>query len=289
MKYTFRKLINDIHLWLGIGSGLFLFILALTGTILVFENDIKSSLNKAQIYSDKNGEPMPLNQIIEMHETDSLKVSGLIVYGQENKNYQLTLDKVGSNESGKRSRGKRITVNPYNGQLVETKKSGEFLHSMEQLHRFLLMDPNWGRPITGAATLIFVILSFTGLVLWFPKKLTQFKRWNIWKQGLRIKTKGSKKRLNHDLHNVLGFYALIPLLLMGLSGLMWSYKWYSKGLENVLGDQLGKARFESVIPIEGMEDSSYPNIDLGQLLAKTDSIIPSQTEATRINLPKKPR
>ena len=41
-KYTIRKLINDIHLWLGIGSGIILFLVCLSGTILTFEEEIKN-------------------------------------------------------------------------------------------------------------------------------------------------------------------------------------------------------------------------------------------------------
>ncbi len=39
-KYTLRRLFNDIHLWLGIGSGIILFIVCLSGTILTFEHEI---------------------------------------------------------------------------------------------------------------------------------------------------------------------------------------------------------------------------------------------------------
>ena len=41
-KYTVRKFINDVHLWLGIGSGIILLIICLTGTVLTFEEEIKS-------------------------------------------------------------------------------------------------------------------------------------------------------------------------------------------------------------------------------------------------------
>ena len=42
-----RKLIGKIHLWLGLASGLVVFILGVTGCILVFEEEIKSI-----VYSD---------------------------------------------------------------------------------------------------------------------------------------------------------------------------------------------------------------------------------------------
>ncbi|WP_255702645.1 PepSY domain-containing protein [Antarcticibacterium sp. 1MA-6-2] len=41
-KYGLRSFINDVHLWLGLGSGIILFAVCLSGTILTFEKEIKS-------------------------------------------------------------------------------------------------------------------------------------------------------------------------------------------------------------------------------------------------------
>ena len=40
--YTFRKFTNDIHLWMGIGSGIILFLVCLSGTFLTFEEELKA-------------------------------------------------------------------------------------------------------------------------------------------------------------------------------------------------------------------------------------------------------
>src|SRR5690606_8243320 len=41
-KYTLRKFINDVHLWLGLGSGIILFLVCLSGTVLTFEKEVKA-------------------------------------------------------------------------------------------------------------------------------------------------------------------------------------------------------------------------------------------------------
>jgi len=50
-----------------------------------------------------------------------------------------------------------------------------------------------------------------------------------------IKWKANWKRVNHDLHNSLAFYALFFLLLMGLTGPQWSFEWYRNGMQKTLG------------------------------------------------------
>ena len=44
-KYTIRKFINDVHLWLGLGSGIILFLVFLSGTFLTFEEEITLELS----------------------------------------------------------------------------------------------------------------------------------------------------------------------------------------------------------------------------------------------------
>lgn len=45
MNKTLKKNIGFLHLWLGLASGLIVFIVALTGSILVFEDEIDAFVN----------------------------------------------------------------------------------------------------------------------------------------------------------------------------------------------------------------------------------------------------
>src|SRR5690606_16617739 len=133
-------------------------------------------------------------------------------------------------------RGTAFLVHPQTGEVKaqpESKAAG-FMMSMFRLHRWLLLDSAIGRPIVGVATIIFILLSLSGLVLWFPKKL----KWKNFKSGFRIKTRANWKRVNHDLHNTLGFYSLILILIMCLTGLCWSFEGYRELASGVLGTKV---------------------------------------------------
>jgi uncharacterized iron-regulated membrane protein len=106
---------------------------------------------------------------------------------------------------------------------------------MFSLHRWLLLDKieepilesmgnrDLGRFINGVATLLFLFGVVSGIFIWFPQKIKN------WKQGLKIKWSANWKRVNHDLHNTLAFYSLIFLFLMAVTGPFWSYEWYREG------------------------------------------------------------
>lgn len=231
-NYTFRTFINDIHLWLGIGSGIIIFIICLSGTILVFQEEIEDMFAEEVVLTGKD---LPVKSLEELK--NSIGAAGL---GQLN-SITVPSEKVGFYEariktSPQDRRGTTYLVNPHTAEVLPQPESAasEFMFSMFKLHRWLLLDSSIGRPIVGIATIIFMILSLSGLILWFPRKW----RWRNFKQGFKIKTRANWKRINHDLHNTLGFYSLLLIVIMGLTGLCWSFEWYREAAGDLIGTRI---------------------------------------------------
>ncbi|WP_299762720.1 PepSY-associated TM helix domain-containing protein [uncultured Pontibacter sp.] len=249
-KYTWRKLFNDVHLWLGIASGLVLFVVCLTGTIYTFREEVEELMapEKYQVEVPANAQPMAANALIAQLEQElNGKVVSITIPEDKASTYSVSVAPAATKgaKEGKGGRPATYFVNPYNGAVAGTPESAtaEFFSTVMKLHRWLLIEGDAGKIIVGASTIIFFFLVLTGLVLWFP-----VKRKN-WKQGLKIKTNAKWKRVNHDLHNTLGFYASILLLIMALTGLCWSFEWYRDGLSSVMGAEVFKGRKEKPITI----------------------------------------
>lgn len=240
-----RKLFNDIHLWLGLGSGLIVIAVCFSGTVYVFNTELTEKaaphLYKVQTVASK--ERIPVDSLLEKvkQEADG-SITGVTIHAELNRTYQFNVKKAG--EEGPRG-GTTYFVNPYTGEITGNSKekngTKEFMGTMFSLHRWLLLDKvkkpiingvenrKLGSWITGFATIIFTLGCITGLIIWFPQKV------KFWRQGLKIKWNAGWKRVNHDLHNTLAFYSLIFLLLMGLTGPQWSFEWYRTGLQKTLG------------------------------------------------------
>lgn len=127
-----------------------------------------------------------------------------------------------------------VFVNPYTAEVLEVYSYREtFFYTMFALHRWLLGgQDSVGKYIVGIATLIFLFILITGIILWFPKTN------RILVQRLKLKTDGSWKRLNHDLHIVLGFYSAIFLFIFAFTGLAWSFQWFNKGIYTVTRSEM---------------------------------------------------
>ncbi|HEY1006495.1 MAG TPA: PepSY-associated TM helix domain-containing protein [Sphingobacteriaceae bacterium] len=124
-----------------------------------------------------------------------------------------------------------VFVSRTDGQVVELYSYREtFFYQVFALHRWLLGSSDGiGKYIVGVSTFIFLFILLTGIILWWPKT------GRILKQRLNVKWDGGWKRLNHDLHLVLGFYSAIFLFIFSFTAMSWSFKWFNKGIYTVTG------------------------------------------------------
>ena len=238
-----RKLFNNIHLWLGIAAGLILFVVCLTGTIYTFRTEIEEFIERDKFFVEvpNDSQKLSVDELVSIAQAEfpDQNVSSISVPANEERAYTFSVRKEGER------RGSNHLIDPYSGEILgdTSTSSSAFFMTMFRLHRWLLLDSSIGRPIVGWATVIFVLLTLSGIVIWFPQRI------KAWKQGLKIKWSGNWKRINHDLHNALGFYSAFFLLIMGLTGLQWSFDWYRTGLYNVLGvDRSRQAPREELTP-----------------------------------------
>jgi uncharacterized iron-regulated membrane protein len=253
-----RKFLNDVHLWIGLPSGIIVLLICLTGTIYVFNTEIRevSSPELYKVGQAVNAQKLSADVLIAAVSSETGgQVISIKIPADPARSYVLTVSKpeqltenTGPGASKKPSTpSPRIQywVNPYSGKILGSSADknavAEFMQMMFSLHRWLLLDrieepligelPNkkLGSYISGTATILFTLGVITGIIIWFPQKIRN------WKQGLKIKWNANLKRVNHDIHNSLGFYSCIFLFMMGITGPQWSFEWYRTGLRRTLG------------------------------------------------------
>jgi len=91
-------------------------------------------------------------------------------------------------------------------------------------HFYLWLPPNIGQPIVASATLIFLVMMITGLILWWPKNKAARK------QRFTIRWNAKWRRVNYDMHNVLGFYMTWVCIFIAITGLVMGFEWFAKSV-----------------------------------------------------------
>jgi uncharacterized iron-regulated membrane protein len=298
-----------MHLWVGLSSGLILFVVCLSGTTYVFNKEITKWVESDKFYVDiaAGTSALPAEELIAKVEKEKkgLKVSAITVPAGKNEAWLFSMtDKkkkeekgavknekektAGKNGTGKPKREKlqNFLVNPYTGHIQGNAQTttSQFFNTVLELHRWLLMDHEVGSIVTAVAAFLFLFLEISGLALWLPAKLKSWKRWNAWKPGFTIKRAANWKRVNHDMHKALGFYTFIIITIMALTGPVFGLEWYRKAFHSSLGAKL---------PVKGEEgpkskqpaDSLVKPLKASQWIAVANSVYQYEGDL-RIALPK---
>lgn len=215
---TAKKAFGKIHLWLGLASGLIVFVVALTGSVLVFEEELELLFHRKQL---KVEQVLPqrksydeLAAIVQSTYPDK-KIKGFNIYPDPGRS---VLFSVGKNKKELWLVG----VDQYTGRVLGHQDHNKrFFTIVLQLHRYLLMGKT-GKAITGVSCLVFIVMLISGLIIWWPAAKAAIR------QRFRIKWKAGFKRVNWDFHAVFGFYSFIFLLIIAATGLVWSYPWVNR-------------------------------------------------------------
>ena len=226
-KNAFRRFNDWLHLWLGLSSGIIVFIVSITGCIYVFQQEIKDALEPWRTVEVQASPFVPPSQLLDTAAKymPNAQPTGLTYAGAKG----AAAVGYGGMQNGQRTFSV-VFMNPYTGAFLkkqQTQGGGfDFFSFIIDGHRALWLPYPIGRPIVGVATLVFLVLLLTGLVMWWPKRWNHSSR----KKHFRIKWRARFKRLNYDLHNVLGFYSLLLAFTLAITGLVYSFPWVEKVL-----------------------------------------------------------
>ena len=190
-----RTALIVFHRWLALATSVFIFLLALTGSALVFEGAIDRGLNP-QLWRVAPGD--------QWLSLDTLAAHARVAAPRPIT--AITLNRVFLAQAG----STQIFVNPYTGSILGTREQSDFNKSLPRRLHVLHTTLGIGG-IVGIVTIAALILVVTGIIIWWRDKL--------W----RIRWSASWKRIVYDLHHSLGIIASLVLLIVTASGIAIHY------------------------------------------------------------------
>jgi uncharacterized iron-regulated membrane protein len=215
---TVKKAMRNIHLWLGLASGLIVFILGITGAILAFEWELRAVLEPyrtVNVQETPVRSPLALKTIAQRHMASG-KVLGIEYPSQDKAAVASYFDA---------DHYEILYLNPYTGVVLKHKNMNrDFFRIILNGHYYLWLPEEIGQPIAATATLIFVVLMITGIILWWPKNRAAAGR------RFSIRWNARWRRVNFDVHAVVGFYLTWIASIIALTGLVFGFQWVAKSV-----------------------------------------------------------
>lgn len=250
MKNTFRKTIQTLHLWLGLTTGLVVFIVCLTGSIYTFQKELKLLLYSYYTVDAPDDQvKLSLENIVDSYEEQS-DHSILRIY-DFNESSRSTMLLTMKSEVYYYS-----FIHPYTGDLLyEIPLASDFFTIVLYIHMNLLLG-EIGTQIIGWSVIVFIISLISGLILWFPKNTKVFKNKKGRKSQFGIKIKAPKKKITYDLHKVLGFYGASILIVLAITGIAWTFTWVDNALYTAVTFEKKKEKKPIVIDSTSFKKSA---------------------------------
>jgi uncharacterized iron-regulated membrane protein len=201
-----RKALFQIHLWTGVSLGVYVFVISLSGSAIVFRNELYNALWPGPRTVAMSGPRLTHDQLRDAARRayPQYKLSWIWDAKQPNQATEIWMDRKGHK--------KERLFDPYTGlDLGESRPySIQLIAWLIDLHVNLLAGER-GRLINGACAVIVLTLAFSGAVLWWPGTAR-------WRRSLTIQTTSNWKLFNWELHSVVGFWMLPIVLMFGFVG-----------------------------------------------------------------------
>lgn len=261
-----NHLFSKIHLWLGLITAPIVFFICLTGTIIVFSDEIMElSAGEARYVAQVEENKLPAEQLITIikNKFPNRRTPAYLV------SYKDPKRSVRFNSYDPQKGLRMVYIDPYTGSILKDDSTIYFFYITAHLHNSFMLHKT-GEWIVDISVLIFIISMLTGLVLWWPKNWNKKTR----KASFRIKWNAPFRRVNHDLHKVLGFYGLGVSLLLAFTGLIIAFQ----PLSNFTKDIFGGDSSRNVVKELAKSDSTQVSVPLNSVIQKTFVSYPDKKE-----------
>ena len=215
-----RQVILWVHLWTSLVVGLFVIIVTLSGTALVFRDQTDRLLFYPEMYRETSGAAttsIEEARRIAQAKYPDLQVDGIVVPEVMSGVYHVDmLDKDGSYVYA--------TIDPATGEVLGTRGDAYaegFNGFMTKVHFYLFagelgLTDEIGFKVVSAVGLALLVMIITGVYLWWPG----LRRWA---SGFRIRWRGDRHARNHDYHKVIGIVTVPVLALIALTGATFGF------------------------------------------------------------------
>lgn len=205
-----RKLLFQVHVWTGIGLGLYILVVSASGSALVFREEIIAAAEQ-RIVSNVPGEILGFDGLKE--RAQAAYPDYQISWFRNRENPREAVEVWLENESDR----KILLMDPVSGEFLGPKGGAveAALQFLAYLHIFLLAG-DVGVIVNGVGAAFLCLMCLTGAVIWWPGVKN-------WRRSLVFNPQKRWKRLNWDLHSAVGIWSLAFVAVWGITGVYFAF------------------------------------------------------------------
>jgi uncharacterized iron-regulated membrane protein len=204
-----RRALFQAHLWLGVITGLYIFVVCVTGAALVFRIDMQRALHPDLFTPSAVGpqaDPVAiLDSVARAYPGES--VSGIDAPTTGRPTYLAY--------TSRGTRFRTLLLDPVTATMLGELADTTFVRTLQDLH-FDLLGGRTGRIVNGVGAIVLTFMCITGMVIWWPGR-------SSWRRSLVIDWRRSWRRITWDVHSATGFWTVAFVLMWAVTGIYFAF------------------------------------------------------------------
>lgn len=201
-----KRILYKLHLWLSLPLGILIVLICLSGATLVFKNEIRNALEMPKVVAPHG--------MGKSHDKGKRHAEG-VMHG---------FDKHHSSDKHQKTGKLHAVAGKSADAPYGTTTKRDFFSYVTKFHTGLMMGTP-GKIVVTYTTLLFVFILVSGIWICLPKNGKQLRK------RFAVATGKGRRKLLYDLHVSLGWWTVLWLLLLAVTGLGFGLKLVPKGTE----------------------------------------------------------
>jgi len=263
-----RRVLFQVHVWVGVLTGLYIFVVCTTGAALVFRIDMQRALHPGLFTPTGSG---PVAHPADVIESVNRAFPNQSVFGVD---APTTSRPTYLAYAGSDGRLLTLLLDPVDASVLGELPDHSLVRSIQELH-FDLLAGRIGRVVNGLGALCLLVMCGTGLIIWWPGRPS-------WRRGFSVDFRRQWKRVVWDIHSVLGICSMLFIVMWAVTALDFTFPRQFREVVNAISPLTVNRIPESRRP----DDGATP-LDWRALVDKACQLAPGQHVA-RVVIPSSP-
>jgi uncharacterized iron-regulated membrane protein len=209
-----RRILFQVHLWVGVGLGLYILMISVTGSLLVYRREMSAAVGPVYVTPRQHRLTQDELSLIVQQAYPGFSLESVFaprVRGQIAGDQAVEVQLRRGDDTIAR------LLDPYTGADLgdTTRPALGLILWLADLHDNLLAGRT-GRLFNGIGAIFATLLACTGAILWWPGI-------SNWRRSLKMDWRQKRYGFHWSLHNMIGFWMLSFILLWGISGIYFSF------------------------------------------------------------------
>jgi uncharacterized iron-regulated membrane protein len=273
-----RRALFQVHLWVGVALAVYAVVIGLTGSVLVFRDEMERAMWPAVYRVATVQRTITMQAAVERIQGAR---PGWVVFALRDFNTagQATTAMMRPAEGKLSANYRQVSFNPFTGEvLLDRLRYGGWLGWMANLHEYLLTGPT-GLLVSGWMAVGLLILCVTGIVLWWPGV-------QRWISALMVNPRARWKRFNWELHSAVGFWVCAALFGVTLTGIDFAFPNAVGAMVELVADGNTKPQ-AGLRVVQVQQVANGPVMTIDQAIEAARVALPQAAPAGYLQLPSK--